>query len=54
MLLPLPSVWRLTPPAARACRGTGWGEAGFARMQMTGDGPGACNMYSWAFQPTAA
>ena len=31
--------------------GTGWGELGYARVQMLGDGNGACAMYTWAFQP---
>lgn len=26
---------------------TGWGENGYARVQMTADGPGACAMVSW-------
>ena len=25
-------------------RGTGWGEGGYVRIAMTGDGPGACGM----------
>ena len=31
--------------------GTGWGEAGFGRVQMLPDGNGACAMYQWGFMP---
>lgn len=33
--------------------GAGWGEAGFVRLAMSGDGAGMCGMYRAAFQPSA-
>jgi hypothetical protein len=29
--------------------GTGWGEAGFARIAFSGDGPGVCGMQQYAY-----
>lgn len=32
--------------------GANWGEQGYGRVQMTGDGPGACGMYRVSFLPS--
>ena len=31
--------------------GAGWGEGGYIRVAMTGDGTGPCGMYQWSYQP---
>lgn len=33
---------------------TNWGEQGFVRVAMTGDGPGPCGMYQYAYQGGSA
>ena len=38
---------------AKNSLGAGWGEAGFVRLAMAGDGAGLCGMYRAAYQPAA-
>ena len=38
---------------AKNSLGAGWGEAGFVRLAMAGDGAGLCGMYRAACQPAA-
>jgi len=38
---------------AKNSLGAAWGQAGFARIAMAGDGAGTCGMYAAAFQPAA-
>ncbi|KAG1681339.1 hypothetical protein FOA52_007387 [Chlamydomonas sp. UWO 241] len=33
--------------------GTGWGEAGYARIAMIGDGSGVCGMNQWAYKASS-
>ncbi|KAG1660688.1 hypothetical protein FOA52_015899 [Chlamydomonas sp. UWO 241] len=34
--------------------GTGWGEAGYARIAMIGDVTGVCGMYQWAYKASSS